>query len=81
MALATLSGLDMFSYPTILSEAECGSSSRICPLAPSLAAHVDLHSVSSVNAILSDVRAGCAWRVSTGETVYRYFRQWRLDGT
>src|SRR5215469_472609 len=39
-----------------------------------------------VNAILYVLRAGCAWRLLPHEwpawqTVYHYFRKWRLDGT
>src|SRR5215475_13175914 len=39
-----------------------------------------------VNAILYVLRAGCAWRLLPYEwpawqTVYHYFRKWRLDGT
>ncbi len=39
-----------------------------------------------VNAIFSITRSGCAWRLLPHEfpawqTVYTYFRKWRLDGS
>lgn len=45
---------------------------------------VDLRAI--INAIFYIVAAGCAWRLlphdfPKWQTVYHYFRQWRLDGT
>ncbi len=84
--MATLSGMDTFSYSTDLTDAEW----RIVePHLPARAAtgRPRQHPLRLiVNAILYVARAGCAWRLLPREfppwkTVFHYFRRWRLDGT
>jgi putative transposase len=74
------------SYPTDITDDQW---ELICPLLPSEKSggrprSTDLRGV--VNAIFYLVVAGCAWRMLPHEypawqTVYHYFRAWRLDGT
>jgi putative transposase len=61
----------------------------LAPLIPPAKPHgrprsVDIRRI--VNGEFSSLRSGCAWRYLPREygpwqTVYWYFRQWRLDGT
>jgi putative transposase len=72
-------------YLTDLSDAEGGC---IAPLFPAVSLHGrprrDRHR-EIVNAVLSLLRSGCAWRLlphdlPPGKTVYHYFRLWRRNG-
>jgi putative transposase len=74
-------------YPTDLSDAEW---QRIAPLIPqpkTKRGRKRKHPLREIlNAIFYLLRAGCAWRMlphdlPPWQTVYHYFRQWRLDGT
>jgi putative transposase len=73
-------------YPSDLNDAEWA---LLAPLIPPAKPHgrpraVDVRRV--VHGLFSVLRSGCAWRYLPREygpwqTVYWYFRQWRLDGT
>jgi putative transposase len=73
-------------YPTDLSDAEyaCLAPHLPCPLHPG---RPRIHRLREIlDAIFYIVRSGCAWRLLPHEfppwqTVYHYFRLWRLDGT
>jgi putative transposase len=74
------------SYPTDLSDEQWALLAPMLPEAKpgGRPGSVDIRTV--VNAILYIVIAGCAWRMLPHEypkwqTVYHYFRAWRLDGT
>ena len=75
------------SYPSDLTDAEWGILAPILP-APKPGGHprtVNLREV--LNALRYLVREGCRWRAIPHDfgvpwqTVYTYFRTWRLDGT
>jgi putative transposase len=78
--------MDTHTYLTDLSDAEWRV---VQPLLPSEAktGRPRRHPLRTiVNAIVYVVRSGCAWRLLPHEwpawqTVYHYFRWWRLDGT
>lgn len=74
------------AYPSDLTDAEWA---LLAPLIPPAKPHGRPRSVEIrriVNGIFYVLRTGCAWRYLPREygpwqTVYWYFRQWRLDGT
>jgi putative transposase len=74
------------AYYTDLTEAEYRELEPLLP-APAAAGRPRLHPLREVlNGIFYIVRSGCAWRLLPHEfppwqTVYHYFRLWRLDGT
>jgi transposase len=75
-------------YPTDLTDAEWALVAPHLPVPePGKGGRPRVHSLREiVNAIFSLVRSGCAWRLLPREfppwqTVYHYFRRWRLDGT
>ena len=78
--------MDTHTYLTDLSDAEWRV---VQPLLPSEAktGRPRQHPLRTiVNAILYMLRAGCAWRLLPADwppwqTVYHYFRKWRLNGT
>jgi putative transposase len=71
---------------TDLTEAEYRELEALLPV-PTAAGRPRLHPLRELlNAIFYLVRSGCAWRLLPHEfppwqTVYHYFRLWRLDGT
>lgn len=74
------------SYPSNLTEEQWNLLSNLIPAAKAggRPRSVDMQAV--VNAILYVLCAGCAWRMlprdfPKWQTVYYYFRQWRIDGT
>src|ERR1700710_1461976 len=74
------------AYPTDLSDAEFACLQPLLP-PPKLHGRPWKHPVREVlDAIFYLVRAGCQWRLLPREfppwqTIYHWFRQWRLDGT
>jgi putative transposase len=75
-------------YPTDLTDAEWALVAPHLPVPePGKGGRPRIHSLREiVNAIFYLVRSGCAWRLLPREfppwqTVYHYFRAWRLDGT
>lgn len=74
-------------YPSDLTDAEWGILKPLLPHAKSggRPRSVDLREL--LNALRYVLREGCRWRAIPHdfavpwETVYRYFRTWRLDGT
>jgi putative transposase len=74
------------AYPTDLSDAEyaCLEPHLPCPLHPGRPRTHPLREI--LDAIFYVIRSGCAWRRLPHEfppwqTIYHYFRRWRLDGT
>src|ERR671923_664178 len=74
------------SYPTDLTDAQWALLAPLLPPAKpgGRPRSVDLREI--VNAILYQLRAGCAWRLLPHDlppwgTVHYYYRRWRLDGT
>jgi transposase len=73
-------------YPTDLTDAEWAVLAPLVP-APKPGGRPTRHERrESVDGILSVLRAGEAWRLlphdlPPWQTVYHYFRRWRLDGT
>jgi putative transposase len=75
-------------YPTDLTDAEWALVAPHLPVPePGKGGRPRVHSLREiVDAIFYIVRSGCAWRLLPREfppwqTVYHYFRAWRLDGT
>src|SRR5690348_13346349 len=74
------------SYLTNLSDAEWHLLEPLLP-PPAGTGRPRRHSVRTiVNAILYELRSGCAWGLLTADwpawkTVFHYFRKWRVDGT
>jgi putative transposase len=74
-------------YLTDLSDAEWGVVRPLLPGPHSARGRPRRHSLRTIlNAIFYALRSGCAWRLLPKElpawqTVYHYFRAWRLDGT
>jgi transposase len=74
------------AYPTDLTDAQWAILDPLIP-APKPGGRPALHARREiVNAMLYVLRGGIAWRLLPHEfppwqTVYDYFRQWRLDGT
>lgn len=74
------------AYPTDLSDPEWECLAPLLP-PPQPRGRPRVHRLRTIlNAILYVVRTGCQWRCLPLEfppwqTVYHYFRQWRLDGT
>src|SRR4051812_281740 len=73
-------------YPTDLSDAEWALLEPLIP-APKLGGRPTLHRRREIcDAILYQLRGGAAWRLlphdfPPWQTVYHYFRLWRLAGT
>jgi putative transposase len=73
-------------YTTDLADAEYRVLEPLLPV-PAAPGRPRLHALREIlNSIFYIVRSGCAWRLLPHEfppwqTVYHYFRQWRLDGT
>lgn len=74
------------SYPSNLTQDQWELLSSLIPKAKAggRPRTVDMQAV--INAILYILSAGCAWRMLPSnfpcwQTVYHYFRTWRLDGT
>jgi putative transposase len=73
-------------YSTDLTDAEYRELEALLPV-PRAAGRPRVHPVRELlNAVFYLVRSGCAWRLLPHEfppwqTVYHYFRCWRLDGT
>jgi putative transposase len=78
-------GMSRHIYPTDLTDAEWRLlAPHLPPASPCGRPRVHSHR-EILNAIFYIVRSGCAWRLLPGDlppwqTVYHYFRQWRLDG-
>ena len=78
--------MSIIPYPSDVSDAEWAILAPLFP-PPAHPGRPRTHALRTiVNALLSLVRSGCAWRLLPHEyppwkTVYHYFRQWRLDGT
>src|SRR5918992_5577877 len=74
------------SYSTDLTNAEWECIEPFVP-APSKRGRTKIHGTREIlNAIFYVLRSGCPWRLlprdfPPWETVYHYFRRWRLDGT
>lgn len=74
------------AYATDLTDAEFDELEALLPV-PRATGRPRLHPLRELlNAIFYAVRSGCAWRLLPHEfppwqTVYHYFRCWRLDGT
>ena len=74
------------SYPTDLSDAEW-ECLKLRVQAPSKRGRPRTHSTREIlNAIFYVLKSGCAWRLlprdfPPWETVYWWFRRWRIDGT
>ena len=74
------------AYPTDLSDAEYACLEPHLP-APSQPGRPRVHPLREIlDAIFYAIRSGCAWRLLPHEfppwqTIYHYFRLWRLDGT
>jgi putative transposase len=75
-----------YGYLTDLSDAEWRLLEPLLP-PPAGTGRPRRHSVRTiVNAILYELRSGCAWRLLPADwppwkTVFHYFRKWRRDGT
>ncbi len=73
-------------YPTDLTDAQWTVLAPLVP-APKPGGRPPRHPRREiVDAMLYVLRTGCAWRllphdVPPGQTVYDYFRRWRIDGT
>src|SRR5215208_6308601 len=73
-------------YPTDLSDAECAYLAPYLP-PPASRGRPRLRPLREIlDAIFYVVRTGCQWRLLPRElppwqTIYHYFRLWRLDGT
>jgi transposase len=78
--------MDTQSYLTELSDAEWRLLEPLLP-APASTGRPQRHRVRTIlNAILYELRSGCAWRLLPHDlpcwkTVSHYFRKWRRDGT
>jgi putative transposase len=74
------------AYPTDLSDAQYACLEPYLP-APLQPGRPRVHALREIlDAIFYAVRSGCAWRLLPHEfppwqTIYHYFRLWRLDGT
>jgi putative transposase len=74
------------SYPTDLSDTEWACL-KLCVQAPNRRGRPRTHSTREIlNAIFYVLKSGCAWRLlprdfPPWETVYWWFRRWRIDGT
>jgi putative transposase len=74
------------SYSTNLSDAEWGCLKSYLP-APNKRGRPRLHSPRKIlNAVFYILKSGCPWRLlprefPPWETVYFWFRKWRVDGT
>src|SRR5215469_2409870 len=79
--------MDTHTYLTDLSDAEWRVVHSLLPPEAKRTGRPRQHPLrTSVNAIVSILRAGCAWRLLPREfppwnTVFHSFRRWRLDGT
>ena len=79
--------MDTHTYLTDLSDAEWRVVQPLLPSEQKRTGRPRQHPLRTiVNAIVYVLRAGCAWRLLPHEwpawqTVYHYFRKWRLDGT
>jgi len=79
--------MDTHTYLTDLSDAEWHVVQPLLPPEAKPTGRPRQHPLRTiVNAIVYELRAGCAWRLLPHEwppwqTVYHYFRKWRLDGT
>jgi transposase len=75
------------TYPTDLTDAEWALVEPLLPVIATRRGRPRRHPLRRIgNAIVSVLRPGCAWRfvpkdLPPWQTVYHYFRQWRLDGT
>ncbi|MGE0083819.1 MAG: IS5 family transposase [Desulfococcaceae bacterium] len=74
------------SYPTDLTDDQWNIAARFLPLVVKTGRPREVSLREIMNAILYIVRAGCAWRLlphdfPAWQTVYRYFRKWKKDGT
>jgi transposase len=74
------------SYPTDLTDAQWGLLAPLLPPAKPGGRPRSVDPREIVNAILYQLRAGCAWRLLPHDlppwgTVHYYYRRWRLDGT
>ncbi len=78
--------MDTQGYLTDLSDTEWRLLEPLLP-PPTGIGRPRRHSVRTiVNAILYELRSGCAWRLLPADwppwkTVFHYFRKWRVDGT
>ena len=74
-------------YPSDLSDAEWGILEPLLPDAKPGGRPRTVNLREVINALRYVLREGCRWRAiphdfgEPWETVYRYFRHWRLDGT
>jgi len=73
-------------YPSDLSDAEWIILSPLLPIAPTGGRPRKWPVRTILDGIFYVLRGGCAWRMlpcdfPPWQTVYHYFRQWRLDGT
>lgn len=75
------------TYPTDLTDAEWALVEPLLPVIATRRGRPRRHPLRRIwNAIFYVLRTGCAWRfvpkdLPPWQTVYHYFRQWRLDGT
>ena len=74
------------SYPTDLTDAQWAVLAPLLPPAKPGGRPRSVDPREIVNAILYQLRAGCAWRLLPHDlppwgTVHYYYRRWRLDGT
>lgn len=74
------------NYPTDLTDSEWPTLEPSVPPVKSGGRPADHLRREIVNAILYALRTGCQWRMLPNDlplwqTVYTYFRNWRLDGT
>lgn len=73
-------------YPSDLTDAQWELLRGLLPPEQGGGRHRDTDERAVVNGILYRLRSGCAWRMLPKEyppfqTVYEYFRNWKLDGT
>jgi transposase len=74
------------SYPSDLTQAQWEIVSELLPPPSELGRPRSVDMQAVVNAIFYILCAGCAWRMlpknfPAWQTVYHYFRRWRIDGT